>query len=64
MVTIISFFSTKSFQKVFTQGLLNLPLLMTTQEAYVDSVDQDQKAQNMQSDLSSTLYTFSLLDYY
>ena len=31
---------------------------MTTQEAYVDSVDQDQTAQNVQSDLWSTPSTF------
>ena len=33
---------------------------MTTQEAFVDSVDQDQTAQNVQSDLWSTLSTFWL----
>ena len=32
---------------------------MTTQEAFVDSVDQDQTAQNVQYDLWSTLSTFS-----
>ena len=32
---------------------------MTTQEAFVDSVDQDQTAQNVQSDLWSTLPSFS-----
>ena len=32
---------------------------MTTQEAFVDSVDQDQTAQNVQSDLWSTLSKFS-----
>ena len=32
---------------------------MMTQEALVDSVDQDQNAHNMQSDLWSTLSTFS-----
>ena len=32
---------------------------MTTQEAFVDSVDQDQTAQNVQSDLCSSLSTFS-----
>ena len=32
---------------------------MMTQEAFEDSVDQDQIAQNMQSDLWSTLSTFS-----
>ena len=31
---------------------------MTTQEAFVDSVDQDQTAQNVQSDPWSTLSTF------
>ena len=30
---------------------LTLSLLMTTQEAFVDSVDQDQTALNVQSDL-------------
>ena len=30
---------------------------MTTQEAFLDSVDQDQTAQNVQSDLWSTLST-------
>ena len=34
-------------------------LLMTTQEAFVDSVDQDQTAQDVQSDPWSTLSTFS-----
>ena len=38
--------------------LLTLSLLLTTQEAFVDSVDQDQTAQNVQSDLWSTLSTF------
>ena len=36
---------------------------MTTQEAFVDSVDQDQTAQNVQSDLWSTLSTFVILDF-
>ena len=31
---------------------------MTTLEAFADSVDQDQTAQNVQSDLLSTLSTF------
>ena len=31
---------------------------MMTQEDFVDSVDQDQTAQNMQSDLRSTVSTF------
>ena len=35
---------------------------MTTQGAFVDSIDEDQTAQNMQSDLWSTLYIF-ILDY-
>ena len=30
---------------------LTLSLLMTAQEPFVDSVDQDQTAQNVQSDL-------------
>ena len=33
---------------------------MTTQEATMDSVDQDQTAQNVQSDLWFTLSTFSI----
>ena len=32
---------------------------MRAQEAFVDSVDQDQTAQNVQSDLWSTLSTLS-----
>ena len=36
---------------------------MMTQEAFVDTVDQDQTAQNVQSDLWSTLSTFFYLDY-
>ena len=40
------------------QSLLTLSLLMTTQEAFVDSVDQDQTEQNVQSNLWSTLSTF------
>ena len=36
---------------------------MTKQEAFVDSVDQDQTAQNMKSNLWSTLSTFFILDY-
>ena len=32
---------------------------MMTQEALMESVDQDQTAQNVQSDLWSTLFTFS-----
>ena len=34
-------------------------LLLTTHEAFVDSVDQDQTARNVQSDLWSTLSTIS-----
>ena len=37
---------------------LNLSLLLMTQEASVDSADQDQTVQNMQSDLWSKLSTF------
>ena len=37
---------------------LTLSLLMTIQEVFVDSVDQDQTAQYMQSYLQSTLSTF------
>ena len=40
---------------------INLSLLMTTQ-GFVDSVDQDQTAQNLQSDLCSALCTFSICD--
>ena len=36
---------------LLTGEALILSLLMTTIEAFVDSVDQDQTAQNMQSDL-------------
>ena len=36
---------------------------MTTQGAFEGSVDQDQTAQNVQSDLSSTLSIFCILDY-
>ena len=39
--------------------LLVLLLLLMTKKAFVDCVDQDQTAQNMQSDLWSTLSTFS-----
>ena len=45
--------------KEFSEGKLTLFLLMTTQEALVDSVDQDHTVQNVQSDLGSTLSTFS-----
>ena len=37
--------------------VLTLSLLMTTYETFVDRVDQDLIAQNMQSDLLSTLST-------
>ena len=37
--------------------------MMKTQEAFVDNVDQDQTAHNVQSDLWSTLTTFFKLDY-
>ena len=36
---------------------------MPTQEAFMDSVDHDQTAQNLHSDLRSTLPTFFILDY-
>ena len=36
---------------------------MTTQEAFLDSVDQNQTAQNVQSDVLSTQSTFSFLSY-
>ena len=45
------------------QIVLTLSFLMTTQEALVDSVDQDQTAQNVQSDLRSTLSTVFILVY-
>ena len=35
---------------------------MTTQEGFVDSVNQDKTAQNLQSDLWSALFTFFILD--
>ena len=35
---------------------------MTTQAAIVDKVDQDQTAQNVKSDLWSTLSTYFILD--
>ena len=35
---------------------LTVFLLMMTQEAFVESLDQDQTAQNMQCDLRSTLF--------
>ena len=38
-------------QNHFTKAFLTLSLPMITQEAFVDSVDQDQTAQNMISDL-------------
>ena len=50
--------SNDQFNTLFNR-LLTISLLMTTQEAFVDSVDQDQTAQNVQSDLWSTLSTFS-----
>ena len=40
--------------------LLTLSLLLTTKEAFVDSVDQNQTAQNVRSDLLSTLSTLVL----
>ena len=36
---------------------------MTAKEAFIESVDQDQTAQNVQSDLWSTLSTFIIPDY-
>ena len=39
--------------------LLALSVMLTTKEAFVYSADQDQTAQNVQSDLGSTLSTFS-----
>ena len=36
---------------------------MTRQEAFVDSIDQDQTAQNMQSDPWYTLSTFCIRGY-
>ena len=38
-------------------------MFWTTQEALVDSVDQDQTAQNMQSDIWCTLSTVFIVDY-
>ena len=48
MATSIFFFSFDVFE---TLPSLTLSLLMTTQEAFVDCVDEDQTAQNIQSDL-------------
>ena len=48
--------------QIFTrhfQVLLTLSLQMKTLEAFVDSEDQDQTAQNVQTDPWSTLSTFS-----
>ena len=45
--------------KAFADNKLTLSLLMTTQEAFVDNVYQDQTAQNMQS-LIYTVNTFIL----
>ena len=42
---------------------LTLSILMTTQEAFVDSIGQDQTAQNMQSNLLSAQSTFFIRDY-
>ena len=48
---------------IMDQGCaLTLSLLRPTQEAIVDSVDQDQTAQNMQFDLRSTLSTLFIHD--
>ena len=41
--------SVRTIPKVYP--ILTFSLLLTTQEAFVDSVDQDQTAQNVQSDL-------------
>ena len=49
-----SVLETRKNQRLFGKGLsknLTLSLLMTTQEAFVVSVDQDQTVQNLQSDL-------------
>ena len=43
----------------FTPGMLTLSLLMITQEAFVDSGDQDQAVQNVCSDPLSSLSIFS-----
>ena len=42
---------------------LNLSSLMMTQEAFVDSLGQNQTAHDVQSDLRSTQSTFFNLDY-
>ena len=49
--------SLKSFSSCNTE--LTLSLLMKTPEAFVGNVDQDQTAHSVQSDLLSTLSTFS-----
>ena len=61
-------FSHSVFKRLVSQGRqkvslcgngLTLPLLLMTQGFFVDHVDQDQIAQNVQSDLWSTQSTFS-----
>ena len=47
---ILLLFKVEKFLFAMKDGL-TLFLLMTTQEAFVDSVDQDQTAQNVQSDM-------------
>ena len=41
----------KGIWTMFHPNYLTLSLLLTTKEVFVDSVDQDQTAQNAQSDL-------------
>ena len=48
---IFSLAKSKPFYLFQSANVFTLSLLMTTQEAFVDSVDQDQTAQNVQSDL-------------
>ena len=54
------FYYTAYSRNMLTQ-ITNFFLLMTTRGAFVDSVDQDQTAQNVQSD-HSLIYIF-ILDY-
>ena len=50
-----------AFFSVTDEVELTLSLLTAITEAFVDSVDQDTTAQNVQSDLWSTPFTFSFL---
>ena len=53
----------ETYEQHLVRGGLTVSLLMTTHKALVDSVDQNQTTQNVQSELWSTLSTFFILDY-